>query len=1007
MRKFLLLNFLFICYLVNAQPRQLSGRVTSETDPEGLPGVNVVIKGTTQGTITDLNGNYTLSVDEGVTIIFSFVGYQTREILYTGQPTLDIILVEEPRELSEIVVVGYSSVQKRDITGSVATVKGDVMKEMSISGLDQGLQGQAAGVQVTQSSGTPGGGVKVHIRGPSSIQASNTPLYIVDGIPVETGALGGREFGGQNDNALSLLNPNDYESYTILKDASAVALYGSRGSNGVVIITTKKGKAGKPKITADIQRGIIDPVKKVELLNSTQLLELQREAVSNGGGNPDALGLIPGVTDAVDTDWLDETTRRAIMQQYQLSVSGGNDFTKYYLSGSYRDEEGVQLNNKFQRMSATINLEQKLSEKLSFGTNISLSRGFNKRVKGDNFLDGVYSGAIKSLPYYSPYDENGNLVGPESPAYPSFPNFNPVAQAVVPRFNTLSVKILGNINGTYQINKNLKAVAKVALDFNDVTEDQYESSQTAIGGFLPSVGGQGYGIFIANTSSRVVSYATLSYDKEISKDKFISAVAGTEILREHSIGGSVQGRLFPSDDFSYIGSAGIIDDGSSGKSPIHSILSYFAEGRLNYEDRFLFTASFRADGSSNFGPNNKFGYFPAASAAWRVSNEKFFRSDLINDLKLRASFGFTGNERIGGFLYLATWGTATYNGSSGVGPNNTDNPDIKWESKREINAGVDVALLNGRIQTSIDAYYNKSFDLLMTRPFPLTTGFGGRIANIGDMENKGIDFTATSVNFDATKFSWRTTVNLSKNLNKVLFLADSIPLYAGFSGNGVDGTNIIKVGQPLGTFWGLNFLGVDPATGDAIYEDRNEDGTINNDDAMVIGSAQPDLIGGITNNLKYKNFDLSIFFQFSLGNEVLNFSKSTLVNMGADLLDNQSIEALKRWRKPGDITDVPRYDETRAIQNNLHSNNLLEDGSYVRLKNLNFGFTLPTQMSNRLMMEQLRVYISATNLWTYTRYSGADPEVSSRDGSTASQAIDFFTFPQVRTISAGLTATFR
>lgn len=1007
MRKLLPISLLLLSHIIQGQTPTISGRVISADEPDGLPGVNVMVRGTNEGTITDVDGSFLIPASRGNVLTFSFVGYesQTREITDPSENLL-VTLVPSATQLETVVVLGYNSVERPDITGSVVTVNVAEMTKLSINSLDQGLQGLAPGVQVTQSSGTPGGGVKVHIRGPSSIGASNVPLYIVDGIPVETGSLGARDFGGQNDNALSLINPNDIESMTILKDASAVALYGSRGSNGVVVITTRKGKVGQPRITADIQRGIIDPVGRIELLNSRELLELQREAVTHAGLNPDAFGLIPGVTDAVSTDWLDAIMRTGVQQQYQLSISGGNAFTRYYISGSYRREEGVQLNNLFERLNTTINLDQKLSDKLSLSSNLTLSRGFNKRVKGDNFLDGVYSGALKSLPYHVPYDENGLLVGPASPLYPGFPNFNPVAQALLPRFNTASVKILGNLAATYKINSNLSAQVRVALDYNDVTEDQYESSQTAIGGFLPSVGGQGYGIFIANTFSRVISFATVSYNKELGQNKTLSAVAGAEFMRESSMGGNVQGRLYPSDDFTYINSAGIVDAGGSLKSPPHSLLSYFAEARLNYEDRFHVTATVRADGSSNFGPNQRFGYFPAMSAAWRISNERFFTSDLITDLKLRASVGLTGNERIPAFQFVALWGPVTYNGVSGVGPSSTDNPDIKWESKREINGGIDISLWNGRVQTSVDAYYNKSFDLLLGRPFPLTTGFGSMTDNVGDMENRGIEFTTTTVNIDREGLSWRTTVNLSRNMNKVLFLADSVPLYRGYTAEGVEGTNIVRVGEPLGSFWGLNFLGVNPATGNAIYEDLNGDGIINNDDAMVIGNAQPDFIGGITNNVVYGNFDVSVFFQFSVGNRVLNFTKATLVNMGADLQSNQSAEALRRWRKPGDVTDVPRY-EFESTGNNLHSNRLLEDGSYLRLKNVSLGYTLPGDLAARLRMEHLRIYVSGTNLWTLTGYSGADPEVSTLDGSTSAQGIDFFTLPQVRTISAGITATLR
>jgi len=1005
MRKAIIPFLLAIPLLGTSQDIPITGKVTSPTEPNGMPGVNITVKGSSRGTISSLRGEFTLEADSGDSLIFSFIGHRTQHIAVGGRSYIAVILEETSEELGEVVVVGYSSVEKRNITGAITTVSSDKMKTFSINGLDQALQGQVAGVQVTQSSGTPGGGVSVRIRGSTSISAGNTPLYVIDGIPVETGSLGVRSFGGQNDNALALINPNDIETYNILSDASAKALYGSRASNGVIVITTKRGKVEKAKVSFDIQRGVIGPVHKLDLLNASQLLELQREAVTNSGQNPDAFGLISGVTDAVNTDWQDEVLRTGILQQYQMSVRGGNELTKYYVSGSFRDEEGIQLNNKFQRLSLTLNLDQRLSEKVLLATNLTLSRTQNDRVKGDNFLDGVYSGAIKSLPYYTPYDEYGNLVGPGSSLYPGFPNFNPVGQALLPRFSTATVKLLGNINTRFLIRPELVLKTQISLDYNNVTEDQYESSQTAIGGFLPSVGGQGYGIFTATTLSNIDAYVTLNYDKSFNERNKISAIAGIELYQNSSTGGSVQGRLFPSDDFTYIGSAGIVDNGFSFREPPHSILSFFGEGRYDYDDRILVTASFRADGSSNFGQNNRYGFFPALSAAWRISEESFFQSDVVSDLKLRGSIGFTGNERIGAFNFLGTWGAATYSGNTGLTPNNVPNPNIKWETTREVNLGVDVAVLNGRIQSTLNVYYNKTYDLLLTRPYPLTTGFGGILDNIGEMENKGIEFTVSSSNIQR-KLRWTTTLNLSKNLNQVLFLADSIPLYRGYSGEGVDGTNIIKVGEPLGSFWGLNYLGVNPSTGDAMYEDRNLDGLINNSDALVIGNSQPLFIGGLANSFQYKGFDLSFLFNFSVGNRVLNFSKSSLVNMGNDIQTNQLAEALRRWQKPGDVTDVPRY-ELGNSTNNLHSNRILEDGSYLRLKNISLGYSLPRNLANKLWFEECRLYVSATNIWTWTKYNGSDPEVSTLDGSTSAQGIDFFTLPQVMTIAVGINATLK
>lgn len=1004
MRRLLLVVFILGYSVLQAQTQLITGKVTSAEEPQGLPGVSVVLQGTSRGVITDLNGAFSIQVSPGATLVFSFVGYRTQEIPITDQETLNVMLEQDAEQLNEVVVVGYSSVEKRDITGAVTSVKAADFQDMSLSGIDQALQGQAPGVQVTQSSGTPGGGIAVRIRGVTSIGAGNSPLWIIDGVQVEAGSLSLRSFGGQNDNALSLLNPGDIESIQILKDASAKALYGSRASNGVVVVTTKRGKKGQAKIVFDVQRGIIDPTNKLDLLNSTQLLELQREAIRNAGKNPDGFGLIPGVTDAVNTDWQEEVFRRGIMQQYQLSASGGDENTTYYLSANLRDEEGIQLNNKFQRIGAVVNVDQKFSDKLTVSSNFNVSRTFNKRVKGDNFLDGVYSGAVKSLPYYAPFDENGFLIGPGSSEYAGFPNFNPVAQAILPRFNAMTAKMVGALSAQYKFDSHFNLKGQVSVDYNDVTEDQYESSKTAIGGYLPNVGGQGYGVFIASTITNVNSFATLSYSNVFNEKHTVSAFVGTEVLQSFYNDGSVEGRLFPSDDFTYIGSAGIVDQGSSGKGE-NGLLSFMGEVKYDFNDRILATASFRADGSSRFGPNRRFAYFPAASVAWRISSEDFFHVRAINDLKLRASFGFTGNERIGNFQFLGTWGASTYNGNSGTSPNSLSNPDLKWETTRETNAGIDISFLEGRIQASLDAYYNKTFDLLLGHPYALTTGFSQVQDNIGEMENRGAEFAVSSVNIDG-KFKWSTDFNISKNMNKVLFLADSVPLYRGYTAEGVNATNIIKEGEPLGTFIGLNFLGVDPATGDAMYEDTNHDGIINNSDAEVIGNAQPDFFGGLTNRFSYNRFELSVFFQYSVGNKILNLAKATFVNMGADILNNQSVEALRRWQKPGDITDVPRY-EFENTRNNFHSNRLLEDGSYLRLKNVSIGYYLPANIANKFMLQNLRIYCSGTNVWTYTKYSGADPEVSTLDGSVSAQGIDFFTLPQVRTISVGINATLR
>ncbi|MBC7569628.1 MAG: SusC/RagA family TonB-linked outer membrane protein, partial [Spirosoma sp.] len=707
-----------------------------------------------------------------------------------------------------------------------------------------------------------------------------------------------------------------------------------------------------------------------------------------------------------NTDWVNAVLRKGVYQQYQLSTQGGNDKTTFYLSGSYRDEQGVQLNSGFTRYTGQFRFDQKATSKLSFGANITGSYAKNKRIKGDNFLDGVYSGAIRSLPFYSPYNEQGKLYGPGDDNYAGFPNFNPVGQAVLPRFVSFTAKFLGGVYGEYEIIPNLRFRSKASVDYNNVTEDDFEPSTTAIGGFLQSVGGKGYGTFSNGTYATLLSTNTLAYNFRLREKHQFSTLAGFEILNRSERSGDVQGRVFPSDDFTYITSAGIVDQGSSYKLN-SGLISTFGEIKYNYEDKYLLGVTARYDGSSRFGQQKQFGVFPSASAAWRISAEPFMqRFDFLSDLKLRGSYGFTGNERIGDFQYLGTWSSVTYSGATGVGPSALANPLLQWERTREANIGLDASFLNGRFSLIVDVYDNLTDKLLFAQPLPLTTGFGSVQGNIGKVSNRGIELTISSVNVNVPNgVKWTTDLNLSHNENKVTELVSDQPVFRGYTANGVSRTNVILPGQPLGTFWGLKFLGVDPATGNAIYDDKNGDGRISPDDGQVIGNAQPKLIGGFTNRVSWKGIDLSILMQGSYGNSVLNFTNTTLLNSGANLENNQSRLALNRWRKEGDITNVPKYESGNTF-NNFHSSRYLEDGSYVRIKNVSLGYNLPRKWLTRYGVANVRVYASATNLYTLTRYSGPDPEVSTLDGSTTAQGIDFFTFPQVKTVFGGLTIGF-
>ncbi len=1000
-----LLTLLPNCLL--AQGQRVAGRITSARDGQTIPGVNIVVRGSTNGVSTDANGNYSIVVPNGnAELILTSIGLVTQTIAVGNRTVINVQMQESVNELTQVVVTGYNTTQRKDISGSIASISSDKFKDIPIASLDQALQGQAAGVLVTQSSGTPGGGLSVRIRGNTSITASNTPLYIVDGVQIQTGALT-TGYGGQNDNALALLNPNDIESYQVLKDASAKAIYGSRAANGVVLITTKRGKVNqKTTITADVQRGLTDIIKRPNLLNSSQLLDLQREAVTNAGQDPDKLGLIKGVTDGVNTNWLDMILRKGVYQQYQISAQGGNERTRFYLSGNYRDEEGVLINNRFNRMSGTMTVDHNATQKLSFGSNITVSRALNKRVAGDNSLNGVYSGAVASLPFYAPYNEQGHLYVPGDANYPGFPNFNPVAEATQSRQNVLTTKMLGGVYIQYEFLPNLRFRSKASVDYNNIIEDIYNPTSTAVGGYDVSVGQQGYGEYNTNLAATFTNTNTLTYNTLINEKHRFSGLAGMEVIKRTRRRGSVIGKYFPNNDFTYITSAGVVNQGSS--DLVYSgLFSGFGEVKYDYNDKYLAQVTGRYDGSSRFGPNRQFGFFPSGSVAWRISEEDFMKKySFLNDLKLRASYGFTGNEQIDNFLFLGTWAAATYSGSSGLGPNRLANPDLQWERTREANIGLDASFFGGRLNVTVDAYDNLTDKLLFAQPIPLTSGFGTVQGNIGKISNRGVELTISTVNINQPGgLRWNTDLNVSFNRNKVVELATNEPLFRGYQANGVAGTNVVTPGQPLGTFWGLKFLGVDPATGNAIYEDKNGDGRITPDDGQTIGNAQPKFFGGLTNTFSYKGFDLRVFFQFSYGNRVLNFTKQYLVNSGSSILLNQSTDALKRWQKEGDITSVPRY-VYQNTYNDYLSSRFIEDGSYLRLKNVTLGYNLPKTLVSRAKITGVRIFASATNLWTLTNYSGADPELSTLDGSTTAQGIDFYTLPQVKNLTAGLTVTF-
>lgn len=947
--------------------RIIRGSVRSRADRQPLPGVNVYIKGTTIGTATDLDGKYELRIPaDAKTIVFSIVGMRTEEISIGTSDLIDVLMVEERLGLEEVIVVGYGTQSRKLVTGSVDVVKEEELRSSPIRTVSGVLQGKASGVFVQQNSGTPGGAMTVRIRGNSSIQAGNQPLYVVDGVPVITGNYGQINFSGQTITALNDLNPNDIESITVLKDASAAAIYGARAANGVILITTKRGSPAKTNIAFNASRGYQHWVKKLEMLNADQWNEYK--------------GLQPN---GVNTNWLNEVFRKAPLTDAELSLSGGDQKTRFYLSGNYYSQFGTLKGTDFTRYSGRMNLDHKLYNWLTIGSNMNMSFTVNSRVEGDQSLYGPLPNAISLLPINRIYNDDGTYN--EDGAYA-----NPIAiinESVNKAFNQRAfVSLYADVKFNDQLNYNVRWSA----DQLNLREHSYDPITTRQGKRY-----NGLGIYATSNVLNVVGSQTLTYNNTFANNHNLEAMAGFSFEQLNRQSSYIRGTDFPNEKFQYLISAATINTGQSSASQ-RGLLSYL--GRVNYNYKFKYLASFTAryDGSSKFGKNNRFGFFPAGSLSWRLSQEDFMKDiPEINELKLRASYGFTGNDGIPDFRHLALYGAGyNYGGQPGIAPVQLENPDLKWETTSQLNLGFDLSVLDSRLNFNFDYYYNQTYDLLLSRPISLTSGFASITSNIGQLENKGVEMVLGTINLKAP-LEWKTSLNLSINRNKIKKLYNGIPI-----DNIGRGSNRFQEGEPVGIFFGYRSLGVDPTTGDIVFDDVNRDGQITAADRTKIGDPNPDFIGGLTNEFKWNNFDFSVFLQFSYGNDIFNGTRIYIEAMkGAD---NQSTAILRRWRKPGDITDIPRATEDDPNNNNRISSRFIEDGSYLRFKTVSLGYNTPEYVCKRLNINSLRLYAASYNLLTFTRYGGMDPEVHYSGDDDMRMGTDFFTYPQARSFILGI-----
>ncbi|CCH51658.1 TonB-dependent receptor plug [Fibrisoma limi BUZ 3] len=994
-----------------AQERRVAGKVTSAEDGNPLPGVSVVVKGTTRGTQTDSEGNYSLTVPANVgTLVFSFVGTTSQEIPVGNQSTINVRLGADTRSINEVVVVGYGSESKRNLTGNIAKVSGREIENLPVTSVEQAIQGRAAGVQITSLNGKVGQGLQIRVRGSSSVSASNQPLFVVDGIPITTGAPGDPNATAALTNPIADINFNDIESIDILKDASASAIYGSRASNGVVLITTKKGRQGKTQFELNAYGGFSNPTRRREFLNTQEYVQFFEEARANSV----ALGLT-NITQAqlqnfftsnaagdranweqgrINTNWQDQAYQDAPIQQYDLSARGGDAKTRFYVSGSYLDQSGILISNRFRRLSGRVNLDHSATDKLTLGVNLNVARTVNNQLANDNSFTTPMQ--IVALPPISPViDPTTNRLNDQTYYY------NSLLDRDFASYVTTSYRVIGNVFAEYRILPGLSFRSEWGSDILTKNEEQYYGRETLLGN--PN----GVGI---NNFAQIVNYTTnnfFTFGRTFAERHDVDATVGMSYQESSTNFTQVQGRDFPSNAYKQIIAAARITAGLSTETSF-SFLSYFARLNYRFNNRYLLGLVGRVDGSSRFGANNRYGIFPSASVGWILTEESFMKNiPAISNLKLRASYGLTGNAEIGNFGSRALYdGTASYGGIPGQAPSQIANPDLSWEKTLQTDIGLEFGLLDNRITGEIDYYTKNTRDLLLNVNVPGTTGFATQLRNVGQLENKGFEFVINTQNVRGA-FQWSTNLNIARNTNKITNLDGQI-IQGGY-------INQAQEGSPIGVFFGREYAGVDPQNGDALYyrNTTNADGSLdrsttnnpNQAERVVIGNPNPSFIGGVTNTLSYKGLELSFLFQGQFGNQIYN-AAGQYMSANGNFFDNQTRDQLRRWQRPGDITDVP---QARLVGGNgtVESSRYLQDGDYVRLKTATLGYTLPKTLTNRAKLSRVRVYVTGQNLLTFTNYTGWDPEVNT-DAAAGNIGLgnDFYSAPQPRTITAGINIGF-
>lgn len=970
-----------------SKEKEVRGIITDKTG-EPLIGVSVTVKGTGKGTVTDMNGKWALSVSEGSVLNFSYIGYSAETVKVGKSNSYNISLSEDNQLLDEVVVIGYGSMKRKDITTAVSVVSTADIDERPIIDAAQALQGKAADIQVVQPSGAPGEGMSIRVRGATSVQASNEPLYIVDGMP--------------NDN-ISSLSPADIESMQVLKDASSAAIYGARAANGVVLITTKRGKVGNPQVKFSAYVGLSQLGKKIDALNTEEYKDLMK-------GLKKYSNVAPTIPDSEKryVDWTDMFFKTGLNQNYQLSVSNGTDKLRYFVSGGYTNEQGIIEKASFRRYNFRANIDNQHTKWLKMALNFAYTntKGQEVNQSRSSMRAGSILSVINTPPFMQQWD-NENPGQYDENAYGSR-ILNPLAANSADNITSADY-LKGSLGFTFDILKGLQFKSTFGIDLSNNHWDYFLDPKS-------TSDGRGTKGRVEESYSRNIEWLfenILTYDFSLKKHNFSLMGGATQQHAQYNgawLAGFDLADSYP--NIHSISAANQIDKDACGSSAsAWSLASFLGRIAYNYDSKYLLTMNFRADGSSRFAPGHRWGYFPSASAGWRVSSEKFMEpfKNVIDDMKLRIGWGMNGNQSgIGNYSYLASMSASkvaptTENLYPGLAitPYSAANTELTWEKTMQWNAGLDLTMFDSRVTLSVDAYYKKTKDLLLTVSLPDNVNLpGGITRNDGEMVNKGMEFSVSSQNLKGA-FQWNTDFNISFNRNKLTKLGLNKIYYYAEMYETRESAVILKEGIPLGTFYGYVSEGVDPETGNIIYSDLNKNGSLDPGDRTEIGCAQPDFIYGMTNTFSYAGLNLSVFLQGSQGNDIFNASR--IDTEGMFDFRNQSKAVLDRWKRPGMITDIPRVGN---IENSHNSTRFVEDGSYLRLKTVTLSYDFNKKWLKKMHLSKLQAYVTGQNLLTLTKYSGYDPEVNAYGADAVAQGVDYGTYPQSKALIFGLNVEF-